>query len=50
MTTLEKPGSGAGVALLDALSSKEGKGEGKRMSENEEKKEYLKGYQDSIKK
>lgn len=29
MTTLEKPESGAGVALSDVLSLKEGKGESK---------------------
>ena len=29
VTTLEKPENGAGVALSDALSSKEGKGESK---------------------
>ena len=45
MTTLEKPGNDAGVALSDVSNSKEGKGEGKRMSENDRKKEYLKGYQ-----
>lgn len=48
VTTLEKPGSGAGVALSDALSSKEGKAEEKRMSENDRKKEYLKGYQRAL--
>ena len=49
MTTLEKPGNGAGVALSDVLSSKEGKGEWKnRMSENDRKKEYLKGYQRAL--
>lgn len=35
MTTLEKPGNGAGVALSDALSSKEGKGEKVKMKINE---------------
>ena len=48
VTILEKPGSGAGVTLSDALSSKEGKTEGKRMSENEEKKEYLRSYQKAV--
>ena len=49
MTTLEKPGNGAGVARSDVLSSKEGKGEWKnRMSENDRKKEYLKGYQRAL--
>ena len=49
MTTLEKPENDAGVALSDALSSKEGKGEWEnRMSENDRKKEYLKGYQRAL--
>ena len=47
-TTLARLGNGAGVALLDALNSKEGKAEGKRMSENDRKKEYLKGYQRAL--
>ena len=47
-TTLARLGNGAGVDLSDVLNSKEGKGEGKRMSENDKKKEYLKGYQRAL--